>query len=240
MITLLIPAFNEELNIASTFATLLDVKNLSRFEFNILIVNDGSTDGTEQVVAKWQKSPLTIDLISLEYNQGQGAAIREGVKQVNTKYFLIIPADDDLSAEAIIALMQTADKVNIAVGYYDKSLKRASYRKLLSKLYSFFICKITGVNIKYINGPALYTTEIAKNLNLSSRGFTLISEMTSKSLHEVALYTEVCLKPNSTTSIPGTSFSLKTIKEIIGLVFRFTVGRDRNLRKKSTANFVKI
>ena len=140
MITLLIPAFNEELNIASTFATLLDVKNLSRFEFNILIVNDGSTDGTEQVVAKWQKSPLTIDLISLEYNQGQGAAILEGVKQVNTKYFLIIPADDDLSAEAIIALMQTADKVNIAVGYYDKSLKRASYRKLLSKLYSFFIC----------------------------------------------------------------------------------------------------
>lgn len=240
MITLVIPAFNEEFNISATFRTLLNVKDSSCVEFKTLVVNDGSTDRTEQVVTEWQNSQLEVEIISFDSNQGQGAAILEGIKQVNTKYFLIIPADDDLSAEAIIRLMQTADKVNVAIGYYDKTLKRANYRKFLSKLYSFCICKVTGININYVNGPALYTTEIAKNLDLVSRGFTLVSEMTAKSLHEVEYYTEVCIKPNPTTSIPGTSFSMKSSKEVFKLVFRFTLGRDRNLRKKRTASFIEI
>lgn len=125
-ISVVIPAYNEEGNIAALHAEVAQVCRRQGYEFEIIIVNDGSTDQTE-TIAK-QLNPVVY--IGFRKNFGQTAAMDAGIKQATHPYIVTIDGDGQNDPADIPKLLEHLEKQNLDVvsGWRkhrkDKFLKR--------------------------------------------------------------------------------------------------------------------
>jgi len=94
-ITIIIPAYNEERTLAGTVnKTIGVVKGLEGFDYELVIVDDGSTDSTYQVLEELKKQAgYNIKIKSHFPNRGKGSALKEGVALASGDYMLFMDAD---------------------------------------------------------------------------------------------------------------------------------------------------
>ena len=87
-LTIIIPAYNEEKTIGRILAQIYNVK--LNVDFEVIIVNDGSTDSTEQEI---KKPALPMFYLRHETNLGKGMSIRTGIEKAKGDFILIQDAD---------------------------------------------------------------------------------------------------------------------------------------------------
>lgn len=95
-LSLIIPAYNERDRLASTLITIEAYMSSFRKSYEIIIVDDGSSDGMLDMVRQQAKESGTVRLVRYEQNQGKGYAIRQGVAVARGDYIAF--SDADLSA----------------------------------------------------------------------------------------------------------------------------------------------
>lgn len=99
LITIIVPMFNEEKNIKNCIATL---KSQSNPNFNVIFIDDGSTDQTVAQLKKELKSKINFQYDILQQtNQGAAAARESGIKKATTDYIMFYDCDDLLSTNII-------------------------------------------------------------------------------------------------------------------------------------------
>ncbi|MCM8770011.1 MAG: glycosyltransferase family 2 protein [Candidatus Omnitrophica bacterium] len=120
-LSIIIPVYNEE----KTIRLLLKrVKNLPR-EKEIIIVDDGSTDGTKKILEEERRHSQTITkVIFQEKNRGKGAAIRRGIQEVTGEVVVIQDADLEYDPMDLIKLMEPIEKGQAQVVYGSRVLGR--------------------------------------------------------------------------------------------------------------------
>lgn len=91
-LTIIIPVFNEETTIAAAVKTVKDCP-LPGLKKQIIIVNDGSTDNTGNILRKISRADKKLKVIFMPSNKGKGNAVREGIKCVKGDYTVIQDAD---------------------------------------------------------------------------------------------------------------------------------------------------
>mgnify|MGYP001578124275 CR=1 FL=1 len=105
MLSIIIPAYNEEYRITRT---LLDIKNTLSgqfFDYEILVVNDGSLDNTVFVVEKLKKQIPKLRLIDNNKNHGKGFAVKEGMLKASGDFRLFMDADNSTKVSEIIKIL---------------------------------------------------------------------------------------------------------------------------------------
>ena len=115
-VSLVIPAYNEVNGAATSLTELIDTLDakLGGIPFEIIVVDDGSTDGTHEALA-----PLASDRLMVlrhPHNRGYGAAIKTGVRHARYPWILITDADGTYPAEHIPALLADRDRHEMVVG----------------------------------------------------------------------------------------------------------------------------
>lgn len=127
---LIIPAFNEAFNISKT---LDSIKNLS-IDIDILVVDDGSQDSTSKIVSK-----MDINVLSLPFNLGYGAALQAGFKYaVKNEYKYVIQFDADGQHDAndikkILNLLQNeSNQIVIGSRFFDSRIKHHTILKRIA------------------------------------------------------------------------------------------------------------
>lgn len=107
-ITIFTPTYNRAYILGQAYKSLLEQTNK---EFIWLIIDDGSTDNTQQLVSEWQKeNKIDIKYIKQE-NQGKHIAHNTAVANCNTEFLLILDSDDFLSENAIEILNKEIEKI---------------------------------------------------------------------------------------------------------------------------------
>ncbi len=107
-ITIFTPTYNRAYILRQAYESLLEQTNKN---FIWLIIDDGSTDNTEEIVKTWQKeNKIEINYIKQE-NQGKHIAHNTAVKNCDTEFFLILDSDDYLSKNAIEILENETQKI---------------------------------------------------------------------------------------------------------------------------------
>lgn len=134
------PAYNEEVNIEKTVrqakGILLQVVN----KWEILVINDGSTDKTGQVVAKLRREDKRIDAINHPTNQGYGAALKSGFSNARYPWVAFTDSDGQFNFSEIKKFLPLMENSDLILGY---RLNRAD--SFLRKIYTFAWGKIPVV-----------------------------------------------------------------------------------------------
>tara|TARA_B100000315_G_scaffold60545_1_gene54920 strand:- start:3876 stop:4766 length:891 start_codon:yes stop_codon:yes gene_type:complete len=105
--SVIIPAYNEEAGIASVIEGILSVMDRSNIDYELLVVNDGSTDRTAEIVRE-----SGVGLIQHSSNRGYGAALKTGISRANYKAILITDADGTYPNERILDLIRVYKEGN--------------------------------------------------------------------------------------------------------------------------------
>jgi len=102
-LSVVIPAYNEELRLPQTLARAMNYLKGQTYRSEILVVNDGSRDGTERVVRECPSGPVPVRLLGHAdgANHGKGAAVRVGMMAACGAYRLFMDADNSTSLDQV-------------------------------------------------------------------------------------------------------------------------------------------
>jgi glycosyltransferase involved in cell wall biosynthesis len=192
VISFIVPGLNEAENIGPTLATIAAAAAASGLDtYEIIVIDDGSTDAMPQVVAGLAAADPRIRPIRHATNQGIGASIIDGIAQARFEKFMVIPGDNDLPEGLMRALLACRDRADAILTVPFNKEMRGRRRNFLSMLYQAIYMAAFGIHVGYINGPGIWPTERARALTLHSRRFSIISELNVKLLRSGGTYAEV-------------------------------------------------
>jgi dolichol-phosphate mannosyltransferase len=189
-ISVVIPAYNEEDNIAATIAQVSRVLESLGGDWEILVVNDGSTDGTLEVAQRVAETGERVRVISYRQNAGRGKALRTGFAQVQGEIVASIDADLSYSPEIILEFVRTLqDDPEVDVVLASPYMKGGRtegvplLRLLVSRLGNMVLSAAMPGHIKTITCIArAYRREVLDSLELESDGKEIHLEILSKVL----------------------------------------------------------
>lgn len=104
-LSVIIPAYNEEKHIKSTIQSIHGYLSDKKIEHEILVVTDGSRDGTNNIVSSLMAEIPNLNLLQFDVNKGKGYAIKEGMLKATGNYRLFTDADNATSIDHIEKMM---------------------------------------------------------------------------------------------------------------------------------------
>lgn len=169
-LSVIIPCFNEENNILHTIKKVKNVlKNYRKYE--ILIIDDGSTDNTKSILKKFiKKDQKLVRVISIHKNQGVQNAIYSGAKNSKYKYATHFPGDDSFQKKSIKNLIKYTGDKELILGYRKDYHSKINFlRWMLSKTLIILMQILTNTKIKDFHGPYICKTKFLKKKIKSKR-----------------------------------------------------------------------
>ena len=173
IISIITPVYNCENYIAETIESVLNYAGNQSFEY--IIVNDGSNDGSLEIIQRYSKRVIILD----QKNSGEAAAINSALELTKGKYCLIVSADDPLCSKELFvrAIDILESNPGIVVAYPDW-LMIDDFGKVLNKIVTEDYSEATLVGkFKCIPGPgAVFRTEIAKKVEGRNTTYKFVSD----------------------------------------------------------------
>lgn len=220
-LAILIPCYNEELTVGqviSKFKTILpDVK--------IYVFDNNSTDGTSEIAKKCGAEVIK------EKRQGKGFVVQSMFKKIDADIYIMVDGDDTYDVSDIkemIAAIEN-DEADMVVGNRLKTYASKSFRMFHTfgnKLVRFLINKLFKVSLQDImSGYRVMSRDFVKNINITSAGFEVETEMTIKAVKYGYVIKEFDIIYGERP--PGSHSKLNTIKDgLLVLKTIFIIFRD--------------
>ena len=184
MISIVIPAHNEELNLRPMLEKTILSLNSTNFDYEIILVNDNSTDKTEEIATQISRLYDQVKVINrLDGNKGVGITLRTGYAATEGDIVVTIDADLSQNPEDIPRLVKAVnDGADFAIGSrYVKggSADLTIAKKILSRLFNFVAGMLIGLNIRDVtHGFRAIRKEVLDQIDLESSGFVIYPELT--------------------------------------------------------------
>lgn len=149
-LSVIIPAFNEEPNLELAINEVSIFLSKNVLDFEIIVINDGSTDRTEYIAKKHLDK---ISYFKNEKNMGKGYTVKRGVYLAKKEKILFLDADLSTPISDVLKLYQYADSHDIIVG--SRNLSNSNiisdqpyYRRIMGKTFALITYFFSGLNIK--------------------------------------------------------------------------------------------
>jgi len=181
-VSFLVPAYNE----AATIATLLDAVWALELEKQIVVVDDGSTDGTGEIVERWRDGRDGVVVVT-QQNQGKGAAVRAAIPHADGDISVIQDADLEYDPADVPALIQPIERGVADVVYGSRLSGGRPQRAYLfwHLVGNRFLSLLTNVLYNTTlsdmeTGYKAFRTDVLRSLDLSQDDFGIEPEITAK------------------------------------------------------------
>ena len=215
-ITFFIPCFNEEKNILKTYQNLISAVNFYNFKYEILIVDDGSTDDSYKVIKKITKNNKNVFLKKNKKNLGLGKSYFKYANFAKGKFYMLINGDNTEPKNSIVKILKYLGKSEIIIPYFDNLDVRSKTRKHISKMYTLLVNVILGLKVKYYNGPVVHLTKNIIQLKKLSAGYGYQTEILASLLKKKkSSFTQVKVKNSDRTEGLSKAFRLKNIFNVM-------------------------
>ena len=168
-ISVIVPLYNETESLPELAAWIRRVMEANGYTYEILMVDDGSTDGSWDTVLSLSKENPAIHGISFRRNYGKSAALYEGFAAVQGDVVITMDADLQDSPDEIPELyrMVKEDGYDVVSGWKQHRQDNKLTKNLPSKLYNWTARKVTGIKLHDMNcGLKAYKNEVVKSIEV--------------------------------------------------------------------------
>jgi len=168
-ISIIVPLFNEEESLPKLFEWIERVMNNHNYSFEVIFVNDGSTDKSWEVIESLQKQSLNVRGIKFRHNYGKSPALYCGFMAAKGDVVITMDADLQDSPDEIPELFSMIKNENydLVSGWKKKRYDSKFSKNIPSKLYNATARKVTGLKLHDMNcGLKAYKNEVVKNIEV--------------------------------------------------------------------------
>lgn len=191
-LNILVPAYNEKDVIVKTITELVSTCEELTQDYQILIYNDGSTDGSDKIIDDLVSQYENVVCYHQKNNQNLGEAYRYALSYFDGDLFTWMPADGEIASRFVRDLYLAYRPNTVVYSSPRGSMSsRGKFRTTLSALYQFIFRTSFGVDLNYFNGPSLYPLKLIKDIEIVSKGFTVHGEVLIKAAQKGLKFKEV-------------------------------------------------
>ena len=223
-LSIVIPVYNEKDTVSEIINRVLSAKVEADKE--IIIIDDGSVDGTRDVLKKLSESKPDLKIIFKENNSGKGDTLKEGFKHTSGDYVIVQDADLEYNPSDYQKLLELVkDKKNVAVygsrfsgDYKDMTNLHFFGNKLLTMLTNLiFRVSLTDMETCY----KLIPGDFARRLDIKSKRFNFEPEITAKILKSGMTIMEVPITYKGRSFSDGKKITWKDGLSAVFTLIRF-------------------
>ncbi len=168
-ISIVVPLFNEEESLPELCQWIERVMKENNFSYEVLLVDDGSTDNSWTVVEELHAANSNLKGIKFRRNYGKSAALNQGFQAASGKVVITMDADLQDSPDEIPSLydMITKDGFDLVSGWKKKRYDSKLAKNLPSKLYNATTRRMSGIKLHDMNcGLKAYRLEVVKSIEV--------------------------------------------------------------------------
>lgn len=148
--SVVLPAYNEGDNIQKTVLQAVSYLARSVADYEIIVVNDGSSDKTGEIVSKLTRKNPKILLVNHPKNRGYGEALRSGFEMASLEFIFLMDSDGQFDIGELDLFLPFLDESVAAIGYRKKRAD-SFIRTLNAWLYHVYIWVVFSLNVKDID-----------------------------------------------------------------------------------------
>ncbi|MDA0376356.1 MAG: glycosyltransferase family 2 protein [bacterium] len=228
MISLLIPAFNEKEAITETIVKAHDVFSGMGEEFEILIINDGSTDGTQKILSNVNMP--NVHILNHSQNKGYGASMKTGIRRAKGDLIAITDADGTypiVDFPKLLSTLKEKDADMVVGARTKKGVQIPLIRRPAKAVINVLVNSLSGRKIPDNNsGMRIFKKSIAEEfMHLYPQGFSFTITITLAAItsdYNVIYVPIDYFKRQGTSSMSSGLNGIKHFLNFIGLIIRIT------------------
>jgi glycosyltransferase involved in cell wall biosynthesis len=227
-ISVFFPCYNEQENVRPTVEKTLDVLEKLNADFEIIIVDDGSSDETGQIADEIAKGDSRVKVVHHKHNLGYGAALQSGFKTATKELVFYTDGDGQFDINEMLPLLTLVEQYDI-VSCYRLNRQDSVIRKINGWCWTRLVCLMFGLKIRDIDCAfKLYKREIFDNIEMSSTGALIDAEILARAVRKGYSITQqgVHHYPRTAGVQSGSSIRvvLRAFKELFKLQSRIRSG----------------
>lgn len=218
-LSIIIPALNEERRLALTVTEMLGLARASLDGFEIIIVNDGSHDGTGRIADSLARGNPEIEVIHHSSCQGLGVVFSECIPRSRCDNLMLIPGDHAYNTESLRPILQAIGTADVLIGKRtNQTGTRSTLRVFLSRLYNVIMAFLFGFKLDDFHGLIIYPLPSLRNIDLRLIGYTFQIEALIKLLRRGHTFLEVPVRLNQEATGTSRSLRLKTLFDVMRII----------------------
>ncbi len=232
-LSIFVPAHNEARNLEGAIQDVVSAAEARGGDYEILLVDDGSTDGTPDLADRLARAYPRIRVIHKPAKEGLASGYRTALSLATKDYIAFIPGDREINAASVRAIFEAVGSADVVVPYHANSQARPWHRRVLTRISTALLNALFQRHVRYYQGPAVYPTRLARALPAHSRGFFFLAEMLVHALDRGCSYVEVGLVHQERTS--GTSKAVTVSNILLALHAIFGAWWTLRVRRRRPA-----
>lgn len=179
-LSVVLPAHNEGKNLPILLPEAISVLNSLKIDYEIIVVDDGSSDDTASVVANFVKKEARVRLISHPKNLGYGAALTTGFRASTRELVFFMDSDRQFDIKDIRKLLPYVGSFDIVAGFRIHR-QDPTYRVMIGRTYNLLVVTLFGVRLKDIDCAfKIYHREVLDKINFETIGALVNTEIMLK------------------------------------------------------------
>lgn len=210
-VSIFVPAYNEVRNLEWAIRDIVSAAEDELEDYEILLVDDGSTDGTGELADRLAREHPKIRVIHHKQNLGIAAGCVHALDEAKMDYFSFLPADREISVTSIRNIFAAVGTTDIVIPYHENTWARPLHRRFLTRASTSLVNVLFGLRLKYFQGPCIYPTPLARGLPKTAGGFYFLTEMLVCALRAGYCYAHVGLIHQERAHGQSKAVSLKKI-----------------------------
>ena len=188
-VSIVLPAHNEEGNILRTIS--LFESELNQLDYEIVVVDDGSTDETARLVLERQPQNNRVQLLKHPANRGYGAALRTGFTSASGEWIFFTDSDLQFHPQDFHRLWEYRRQCNVILGYRNPR-KDPTFRKINAYCWGMYVRWMFGLRVRDLNCAfKLFRGDLLHRVLLESNGAFINAELLVQLHHQNVPFCEI-------------------------------------------------
>ena len=218
--TFIVPALNENRALALTLDEIISVmKEADLSDFEILAVNDGSSDETGAIADAYAKADPRIRALHNPSPRGIGQAYKAGIPLATKEHYMLVHGDNEIPGSSIKKILRSAGSADFIITYLKKDTRPVG-RRFFSRAFTFLENSLFGLKVRYYNGPNLIPVRLLREIPILTNGHAFMAETIIRLTHRGYSYAEVEFESRLRVRGRSKAFRIKNILSVLRALVR--------------------